>query len=294
MTDNYGRHVYGRHVVKTDFPAVRRVMGPDRSRLDDADIEELLEELFPGAEPEDVEDFMRSVQQFGRQAAPLAQKALPGVMQGAQAGMVAGPWGALVGGIGGGALSLLGPSGAGKAPRPAAAGPPAAGPPPAAPVPPPAGPAMLPPLAPTAAAPASAQLLTLLSRPETMQALLAMLLAGSGRNAVQVGQQQVPTPAFANAIAEVAAAAGEMAGATVEGESDYLFDAEGHPRGDLVNPTERAAVLLADLAEVAAAEAEDEALVASDEARPATWPRPALGEPGDPMDSYEAALRGGG
>jgi hypothetical protein len=104
-------------LTDTDYPAVRRVMGPDRTRLDDDELELLLERTFPDAEPEDVEDFMRTVQQFGRQAAPLAQRVLPGAAQGAvQGAAVAGPWGGLAGGAIGGVSSLLGPGA--QTPRP--------------------------------------------------------------------------------------------------------------------------------------------------------------------------------
>src|SRR3954462_13795586 len=103
---------------ETAYPSIRRVMGPERHRLDDAALEDRLSELFPNAEPEDVEDFMRTMQRFGNDAAPIAQRALPGVMQGAmQGGMMAGPWGAVAGGLAGGAASLLGGGGGGGVPR---------------------------------------------------------------------------------------------------------------------------------------------------------------------------------
>ena len=48
-------------LLDTDYPAVRRVMGSQRESLDDPDLEELLEEVFPGTEPEDVDnDMLRS------------------------------------------------------------------------------------------------------------------------------------------------------------------------------------------------------------------------------------------
>ena len=102
----------------TSYPAVRRVMGPERERMNDEALEDLLGDLFPEAAPSDVEDFMRSLQTFGKQVAPLAQRALPGIIQGATTGAtVAGPWGAVAGAIGGGAASLLGGGGARSAPR---------------------------------------------------------------------------------------------------------------------------------------------------------------------------------
>lgn len=320
---------------ETEYPAVRRVMGPDRERLDDDMLERRLEDLFPGAQAEDVENFMRTLQSFGRQVAPLAQRALPGVIQGATTGAtVAGPWGALAGAVGGGAASLL--SGGGRpaprpgappAPRPAPPGPapaPVAGPAPMvapaepiAPTPGAAGPmpALAPGLAPgvaptlgtepSAPAPpgaapaATAQLMSVLSRPETLQALLALLMPGTGRSTVTVGAREVPAAAFANAIAETAALVAEAAGHPLEQSySEYLFDGMGQPRGDLVNPSERAGLLLSDLAAVAAAEAMDEADESdeSDESDEADEVAGAYGEAGeaesDPLDAYEDALRG--
>jgi hypothetical protein len=267
----------GRYLRETDFPAVRRVMGPERNRLDDDAVEGLLSELFPDADPEDVEDFMGSMQAFGRQAAPVAQRALPGAMQGAtQGAAIGGPWGALIGAAGGAAGSLL----QGKAPGASAPAPVSL------PTAPPA-----PPVPPGAATNPSAQLLALLSRPETMQALLALMLAGSGRSTVQVGEKAVPAAAFADAIAESAALVAEAAAPLDESVSGYLFDAEGEPRGDIANPGARAAVLLGDLCSVADAEALD-----GEEDEAYDHPSTTIYEGGgtqDPIDSYEAALREG-
>ena len=294
----------GFRLRETEYPAVRRVRGPDRERLDDAALEGVLGGLFPGAEAEDVEDFMRGLQSFGRQAAPLAQRALPGIAQGAaQGAMVGGPWGALVGAVGGGAASLLSGGGptAGRPTAPAPGPIAAPGTAPAAPgvtlglvpglAPPPApvGPAPTPGGAPPPAQAATAQLISLLSRPETMQALLALLMSGSGRSTVPVGSRDVPAGAFANAIAETAALVAEAAGHPFEQSmSEYLFDSVGQPRGDIVNPGERAALLLSDLAAVAAQEAQEEEDADSDEWSPEVYGP----EDVDVVQGYEAALRG--
>ena len=110
----------------TDYPAIRRVMGREREQLSDGALEALLERAFPDAEPLEVEDFMGSLQRLARQAAPVVQQIAPAVAQGAMTGAtVAGPWGAVIGGLGGGAKSLLSGSGGGAqratAPAPAAA-----------------------------------------------------------------------------------------------------------------------------------------------------------------------------
>src|SRR6266498_4303260 len=75
--------VDGSGITNTEYPAVRRVMGPQRDRLDDAELEDLIVERFPGADPLDVEDFMHDLQRLGKQVAPLANRALPGALQGA-------------------------------------------------------------------------------------------------------------------------------------------------------------------------------------------------------------------
>src|SRR5688572_1051186 len=102
------------NVVDTDYPAIRRVMVSAGDHLDDAELENVIEQNFPGAGPEDVENFFRTIQRFGSTIAPLAQKALPGIAKGAIQGFaMGGPVGAIVGAAGGGAASVL--SGGGPA-----------------------------------------------------------------------------------------------------------------------------------------------------------------------------------
>lgn len=273
-----------RRIADTDYPAVRRVMGPRRERLDDPELEDMLVEMFPGAEPEDVENFMKTMQQFGKHAAPLAQKALPGMMKGASQGAVAGPWGAAAGAIGGGAASLLSrpkgtPSSAMSAP--AAIGVPLAVEPPAATLP-------------VGAAPADAvaQLLVLLSRPETIQALLALLLTAAGRSTVPVGERNVAPTEFANAVAETAAIAAETAGhGFQDGFPESLLDDQGRTRCDVVNPTERALLLVTDLADLAAAEAAYDDDMEDEEEQVSWTPADAYGEI-DPLEGFEDGLHG--
>ena len=294
----------------TSYPAVRRVMGPERERMTDEALEDMLGDLFPEAAPGDVEDFMRSVQTFGKQVAPLAQRALPGVIQGATTGAtVAGPWGAVAGAIGGGAAGLLGGGGTKPAPRPQPSAPLPQVPAPPVPAPMTPQPAVMPPspvaepgpAAPVAAPPtgaaavpataAPAQLLALLSRPETMLALLSMLMASAGRSTVTVGTQAVPANAFANAISELAEEAAFAAMPGSGAASRYLYDPAGNPRCDIASPAERASLLLADVA-LAAAE-EPEAFDAAEEAvDDVEWSANEAFDDSDPLDSYEAALEG--
>jgi hypothetical protein len=272
------------YITDTEYPAVRRVMGSQRDRMSDEALEEVLERTFPGSGPGEVEDFMQSLQQFGKQAGPIVQKVAPGMAQGAMAGSALGPWGAVIGGLAGGASSLLSSGGpaAGSAPPRAAPSAPAAVVPSMAAMggigtPTPAR--YMPQLAAPAGAQgaASAQLLTLLSRPETMQALLALLMGSSGRSSIPIGERQVPVTAFANAIAELASEAAIDPG----GPARYWYEPSGAPRCDLADPRARTALLWRDVAEAAEAETND-----AEEAP--MWES----DDGDAIESFEAALIG--
>ncbi|MDN3638806.1 hypothetical protein QWY82_08310 [Simiduia curdlanivorans] len=257
MQTNHGRY------TNTRFPAVRRAMGRERAALDDGQLREVLTERFPGADPLEVEDFMRGLQRFARQAAPVAQRALVGAASGAATGMAAGPYGALAGAlIGGTAGALTTPSPAptaAPARRPAPAPRRAARPQPqTSPQTPPPQPSRLQPpqpaaptphiaLAPSAggaSSPAAAQLLMLLSRPETMQALLGLLLH---RGQVPVGATPVPSAAFANALAEFATRAAQEARPLRAARQGYYFDQQGEARCDLADDGARAQLLFEDL-----------------------------------------------
>lgn len=246
----------------TNYPAVRWVLGAQHRGLDDLEIEDLVVEALPDANPEDVEDFMGALQGFGRQAAPLAKQALPGVIQGAKQGaMVGGPWGAVIGAAGGGAASILGGRGGTAAPG--------------------APPAAAAPSAPAASQQAVGDLLALLSRPETMQAMAALLMAQTGRM-VPVGATQIPALAFANAISETAARIVESAaGPTDDRAGAYLYDSTGAPRCDIANPADRARLILGGLAEQAVQETDGEP---SDDTP--------LANDADPMQAYLDAVNG--
>jgi hypothetical protein len=254
----------------TDYPAVRRVMGEHRHRLDDDALESVLEELFPDSDPADVESFMGTVQRFGKEVAPIAQRTLPGAVQGAMTGAsIGGPYGALAGAaLGATGAALSAPQGPSMPVAPAT---------PTAPVQPPATPAQSPatpvqqpatpvqspatpaqppasaattpglPMTPQAAASA---LLEVLTNKATFAALLAVLMKAAGRSTVKVGDKDVPSAAFANAISEFAAIAAES-DTGIEATTDYLYGDSGWPRGDLASPLERAEILLSDLREAA-------------------------------------------
>lgn len=272
-----------RNIADTDYPASRRALNHNNAQLSDQQLEIQLAELFPNSSAEEVENFMRSLQRFGRQIAPVAQRALPGIIQGAaQGGMVAGPWGALAGALGGGAASLLS-SGPRAQTRPAPS-PPVRNTRAAVPA--------------TNAAPSMApiqQLLALLARPETMQALSALLMSASGRNSVSVVNRTVPVAAFANAIAELAAEAAEAATPTGSNNlSEYLLDSSGQPRCDVANPGERARLLLADISTLASREYfEDELYYEHETSRQEAEAVDEFTAEDVSLDAYEQVLAGG-
>lgn len=273
-------------IEHTDYPAVRRVMGRSRIALDDDKLEHALSVIFPDAAPEDVESFMNTLQRFGKQAAPLAQKALTGAVKG---GMIGGPMGA----VAGAAISLAKPTP--TSPSPSASPTPSLSPAPA-PSPTPT-PSPLPGVAASAAAPstvdAAVQLLMLLSRPETFQALLALLLVGLGRATVQVGQREVPAAAFANAIAETAATLAHSGGYDLQGTfAEDLIDKDGTLRCDVVNPLERALLLVSDLVDAGGSEAAQESWAADEEEPNAVVSHYEFIDNVDPIEGYEDALNG--
>jgi hypothetical protein len=237
-------------IADTLYPATRLSLEHNTEQINDQQLEQYLETLFPGASAEDVESLMRNLQRFGRSAAPLAQRALPGIIQGAVTGAtVAGPWGALAGAVGGGAVSLLSkPSPtqpASPSPVPSPTGRPASlnvSPPPVTPIAPTPN---VTPSAPNSNLEPIRLLMALLARPETMQALSALLMSSSGRRAIRVGEQSIPSAAFANAISELAADVAELAMVpNAESLSSYLVDSVGQPRCDIANSNERAHVLV--------------------------------------------------
>jgi hypothetical protein len=185
-----------------DYPLLRSSAHPRWERLPPERFERVVaSELW--AEAEDVESFLSGLQDFGRNAGAVFQRAMPGVVQGASTGAAFGPWGALIGALGGGAASAL--SGPAAAP-PRGPAPPAvpAVPVAAAPAPPPAVAPVAPAPPPVAPAPA-ASLLGLLGRPEVVQALGALALGPNGRPSVQVGSTPVPVAAVANMLSSLAA-----------------------------------------------------------------------------------------
>jgi len=211
--------------------------------LDAQELEEFLGALtsLGGQIARGAQSFLPQVQQFVQ--TPQFQAGLQGALQGGQMGMAAGPYGAAIGAGVGLLSSLFG----GQRPAPA---PPAGMP--TMPLPAPAPPMQMPPpggfgvtAQPARGAPA-AQLLGLLSHPQVLQALMAMLLGPAGARTVPVGGAQVPVgqiPAALGLIANQAqaehAAALAAAGEVAAPEADP-FEAAARVAQLLANDTAQA------------------------------------------------------
>lgn len=261
--NRYHQHIRSPRLEETQYPAVRLAMEGFAAEQDDRELEQRLMLMFPESDPEDVENFMRSLRSIGRQIAPIARRALPGIVQGAaQGAAVGGPWGALIGAVGGGAMSALSsPSRSRPAQAPRRAPPaqqprrmpsPSRPPPMMTAPPPPMAPPTAPPPMPAmtgavgGSGPAAAQLLALLSRPETMQALQALLVGQAGRRNVQAGGRTVPTQTIANAIADLSA---ELSDAVNQESGDgMLIEAESFDHPPLRTRSEETEWLLHDMA----------------------------------------------
>lgn len=249
MTQQTWQHAH------TRFPAVRRAMGRERTQLDDQQLEALLSERFGGVAAEDVENFMRDFQRvtkrMAKSVAPLAQ----GILRVVPGGQLLDPLLRTVAGTAsqmGGSPdrpwhtpgSLTGPQRSGvvpaSAPQPIPVTSPAVASPAVA-----AGTGSVQASEPLQQNPnAAAQLLMLLSRPETTQALLGLLM---NRQRVALGNQQVPAAAFANALAEMASLAAEQAAPLPPRRNAYYFHADGTPRCNLADDAARAQLLFDDL-----------------------------------------------
>jgi len=202
---------------------------------------------------DDLEELSFDAKQIGN----VAQAALPGMAQGATMGAAAGPWGALVGAIAGGALSASAPKPK-RAPAPAAipASPPArslTAPPNTATAP---SVASIPVQSPVATVPAAvaappapgnpaAQLLWVVQNPQMLQAIASVVMGRAGQQEIPVGQTSARPAAFLNALSTLASQAAVHAEAFAEGGVDgYLLGEDGEATIDLTSPEARAAALL--------------------------------------------------
>lgn len=255
------------------YPHLRRILSEDYAYLSEEQLEDSLEPMLGDMSLEEYEDFLRDISRFGKQAGNVLSRAAPGAlsgaMQGATAGAALGPYGMLAGALGGAALGGFQSYQASRQPRPvqAQASPqqaptqtaPTPTPSPAATTAPTAAPVTTPypsspaqattsPALPAQSGSASAQLLSVLTRPETLQALLSMVMAQSGRRDIQVGGTQVPVAAFANLISTLAQRSAVQQNAlvanTVQGTPEYLMNEFGEFICDPMDAEQRADVLL--------------------------------------------------
>ncbi|MEM7083047.1 MAG: hypothetical protein AAF465_09960 [Pseudomonadota bacterium] len=243
---------YAVNIRDTDYPAVRHVLDDGHLGMSDEQIEEVLLEVFPDPSPEEVENFMRSLQRIGRRALPVVRNLIP-VAQSVLPAL--GPYGMLASAGLGVVNQLLPPQRqrSGQPQRPQQQRPtrhPATprATPPSRPTPRPLVPTQRAPTAPGTTAPAAAQLVSLLSQPQVMQSLLAMVMGQRGRTSASAGGRRIPQHAIANALSEYAQALADALEHEGTPEHDtYYFDEQRSPRCDLANPAERAQLLFDDL-----------------------------------------------
>lgn len=257
------------------YPFIRSALAPEFAALPAEDVEDLLESN--GLRAEAMESFLSDVgsafSSAAKAVAPIATKALPGIISGAATGCALGPWGCLGGALIGGVGSALS-SGGGK---------PAAGGSSSSPVGAIAG--AIPAIAGAmgggggvasgiaAALPAIAGLvggaggggaggggksnpagvlLGLMQNPSVQQALMSLALGSAGRKDVPVGGTAVPASAFANLVGTLGTKAFTKAEAAAEPSEDlpqYLYS-NGSLTVDPAVPSQRAARLLEMLGEV--------------------------------------------
>jgi hypothetical protein len=253
----------------SSFPLLRSCLAAEFSDLNDEQIDAVVADVF-GAEvtAEDIESFWNDIGRGLSRAGKSVARALPSIAQGAATGAgFGGPIGAIIGAAAGGAGGILSQSrnrtlrgigsavggigqvastirggGIGSLANIALGGLSRAGA---------RGPlgAVASGLAraiPGAAGGSANALMGLLSRPETVQALMSSSLGAAGRSRVMVGSQPVGVQSIMSAIGNLAGrAAQESAADTSEGLPDYFLDAEGEAEIDPADADQRTDALLA-------------------------------------------------
>lgn len=205
------------------YPVVHLALHPEYRQLPQSEVETVLHGVLgEGVSLADAEGFFddlgHTLSGVASAVAPIAQRALPGVVSGAASGAALGPYGMLGGALLGGLSSALSGGGAGGAP-PSPQAPPGAPPAP----PPPSG--RTAPSAPGTGGTggAVAQLLGALGSPTVQQALSAMLMGRAGAPTVPAaGGSEVPVAGIMNLLgmlANRASAEWEEAVPSLEGEA---------------------------------------------------------------------------
>lgn len=241
---------------------LRSSLAPEYAEASYAELSGIVEAVYgPEATPESVEGLFddigrglshaaHSVGGFVQQAAPVVARALPNIVQGAASGAsVGGPWGALIGGLAGGASGIMQQSsdptvrgiggaihqvgslagsirGGGMGGGGGALGAIGAGQPGQAP----GGANLLSSIfgggagaqSPAASGGAANGLMGMLTRPETLQALLSAGMGAFGNRSLQIGGQQIP-------IHSLLAALSMQAGRAAHEAAEHVANAEATP-----------------------------------------------------------------
>jgi hypothetical protein len=206
----------------TRYPRLRSAMDAPYSELSDEALAETMPFLLPGVSAEDAEGFFDGIANaFGQvtkvvQQNPVIGRVLSGAAAGAVPGLAGGPFGALLG-AGTGALGAL----LGGSRTPTGTPPPASG----------------------GASGVARQLVGLLARPETVQAITQLAVPG-GKQTVAVGRggTQVPASSFAQLL-------GFLGSRLAEDADDVPGSTWPPPVGiDSASPADRAGALMSLLA----------------------------------------------
>ncbi len=216
------------------YENIRQVLAPHLRNRPSREIEAMFESADMPAE--DLESFLSTLGNIGRSVVRAVPQVLPGVIQGATTGAALGPFGALGGALIGGVGSAL--SGQQRPPgQPSQRGRRASGTPQAGGTGGAGG-----------AGAAANQLFQTMFRPETLQALMSMMMGGAGRQNVPVGNTPVPVGAFTNLLGMLANRASAeynaTIGATGESVPRYMENYAGEIESDPAVAENRAERLL--------------------------------------------------
>lgn len=250
------------------------VLAPEYSNLSPEQLDVVLEDLLGEEGAEELEYLLEQVEfSFGKVGNFLKKNSggiIKGAISGATTGAALGPVGIIGGALGGAALggaqSHLSQQGQRRATAPARS---------TTPQHIPAGGRSFPPQQPAlpvmgafGANPAAAQLLGLLSHPQTLQALMSMLLGSNGASQIPVANTQVPVSAFASAIRTLADRTASDQNILFPDRGpdtpEYLLDKDGSLLVDPAVPEERTEVLLGLLGQQAQLDAADDVIWAQE------------------------------
>lgn len=216
------------------YGAIREVLSPEFRNLYPEEIDTLLEDIFSGMSPEEIESFWNTLKGIGKAAKGIAAKAIP-VAAPVIGSMFGGPLG---GAIGSKVGKLAGQALGGEPKATAQAQIPGGG------------------------SSATAQLMSFLQNPAFLQSMLGQVLGKAGSSSVPVGQQGTSAPfgAFMNALSTLANQAAAEANAREDSQETprYLLDKKGNFLCDPAVPEERARVLIEQLSDGYTVEADDE------------------------------------